>query len=83
MKARRMDPHVLRIKEMCMYIRASRCYHQVRRRNEKDRKMHAEMLRMWRESAWHSYRLLWETRPHLSQGSPWSFYSTRTGVQLL
>lgn len=78
---RRVEPQLLRIREMTLYIRASRVYHATKKRNQRDRDLHAQNLKMWRDACWQSYRQLFDTKKHLSQGSPWAFYSCRTSLK--
>lgn len=70
----------MRIKDVTLYVRASRVYHRVKRRRQSERDFAAVQMRRWRDDAWWSWRQLWEVEPHLSAKTPWALHSCRCGL---
>jgi hypothetical protein len=79
---RRADYDELRIREITIYIRTYRVHHAVKRRSKQERYLTSELLRKMRNDCWQSYRQLVAKREHVSQGSPWAFYSCRTSLKM-
>lgn len=75
------SPRGLRIKENALYIRMWRVHHRAKRRGERERRMAAEQMKIWREACWESWRQLYETAPHFSARTPWALYSCRHGLK--
>ena len=75
------SPQARRVGEMTLYIRASRTFHKCRRRPAAERHHAAVMMAMWREACWQSWRQAYDSNTHLSVGSPWGWYSIRTGLR--
>lgn len=81
MKLDKRQPHVRRIREITLYIRAARVHHFARRRGSVERSAHAAMLAKWRDDAWFSWRWLAERHGRMPHGTPWGFYSCRTSLR--
>jgi hypothetical protein len=78
---RRLSPQERTIYEITLYIRATRVHHAVTRRSERERKAAAVSMEMWRGVCWERWRLLYEGRQHMTEKTPWAFFSIRSNVK--
>lgn len=82
MNARRMEPQKRRVMELTMYIRFARVHHLVKRRAARERDATAKDLRKLRDDCWFSYRQLADSGVRDLPGSPWAWFSCRSGVKI-